>query len=160
MFTPPTDSLYKFLAIAGIVMVMWGVSYPWNKSYESKLEGAGLKVQIKEVGQRAEYLKSLYAHLSSENDALDINDKDFDAKKEAIRKRKMELYIQLLEAQNPIDKELAKLQVISEEEEKLYIIGWASILFGGVFAILGFSAWYIKIQRHIDREMAIDKNGS
>jgi hypothetical protein len=157
MITPPTDSLYKFIAIAGVVMILWGSAFPWNKAYELKLQAVDLDGKIHSVSQKAEQLKLQYAKLNSERKALDPKSEDFEVKKAAIKSEKMSLYIQMLEAQHPTDIDEKKLKVMHEAQVVYDRIGWASLIFGIVFVIFGFAAWYIKIQRHLDIEVSSPK---
>ena len=152
MLTPPTDSLYKFCAIAGLVMALWGGAFPWNKGYEAKLEAAQLRAQIKAVGQKAEQLQAQYDELTREQKALTSSSAS-ETEREEIRAKKRDLFIKLIEATNPVDTGLERLQVVEEAVITYQQIGWASILLGGVFMLGGFMAWYFRIQRYIDRDM-------
>lgn len=157
MITPPTDSLYKFVAIAGVIMILWGSAFPWNKAYELKLQAVELDGRIQSVSQKAEQLKLQYDKLTSERKALDPKSEDYEIKKEAIKSKKMDLYIQMLESQNPTDIDIQKLKVMHEAQVVYNRVGWTSLLCGIVFVIFGFAAWYVKIQRHLDMEVSRSK---
>lgn len=38
MIQPPTDNLYKFMAIVGLLLWVGGALYPWTKAYELEKE--------------------------------------------------------------------------------------------------------------------------
>jgi len=46
MIQPPTDNLYKFMAIIGLLMWVGGAIYPWTKLYEAEKEMVVLQAQI------------------------------------------------------------------------------------------------------------------
>lgn len=46
MIQPPTDNLYKFMAIVGLLLWVGGALYPWSKAYEIEKEVISLEAQI------------------------------------------------------------------------------------------------------------------
>lgn len=46
MIQPPTDNLYKFMAIFGLILWVAGVLYPWSKAYELELELLEVEAQV------------------------------------------------------------------------------------------------------------------
>ena len=155
MFTPPTDSLYKFIAIFGLIILGWGVVFPWQQSYDYKLKTVELKSIIDKSRNNAELLKEKYQLLVVERKRIeqDKNDPEAALKKAAIDTKKQQLYIELLESQHPVDEKIATIAVL---EEALFIykfLGFFSIFFGLLLTISGFCFWYAKVQKHIDCEM-------
>ena len=51
MLQPPTDNLYKFMAIIGLIIWVAGVWYPWTKAYEVEKEHITLEAEIKHAQQ-------------------------------------------------------------------------------------------------------------
>ena len=47
MLQPPTDNLYKFMAIIGLMLWIGGVLYPWTKAYEVEREIIMLEAEVK-----------------------------------------------------------------------------------------------------------------
>jgi len=47
MLQPPTDNLYKFMAIIGLMLWIGGALYPWQKAYEMERELITLQAEIK-----------------------------------------------------------------------------------------------------------------
>ncbi|MCA2997687.1 MAG: hypothetical protein ING75_03700 [Rhodocyclaceae bacterium] len=148
MISAPTDSLYKFLAIAGVVMVLWGAAFPWNKAYEARLEGAVLRADIRVVGEKAVQLKGQNDELSRQLEAA--NDESL---KQALRAKKRDLYIQLIEAQHPVNIGLEKVKVVDEANQMYMRIGWISVTGGAALTLIGFVAWYFRIQQYVDRDV-------
>ena len=60
MISPPTDSLYKFIAISGVVLFLWGAAFPWNKAYELKLQSIDLAGKIEIASHQAQKLNEKY----------------------------------------------------------------------------------------------------
>ncbi len=154
MLTPPTDSLYKFIAIAGIVMVLWGAAFPWNKANEYGLQAVELRSAIKATGEKSRILQLQYDQLTQKGKTLTPQSQDYAAEKQAIENHKMKLYLELLATQNPVDIKSEKLKVLEEAQITYRNIGWASLAAGILFTLVGFFLWYTKIQRHVDAQTA------
>ena len=52
MLQPPTDNLYKFMAIVGLILWVGGALYPWTKAYEVEKELITLEAEIKHVQEQ------------------------------------------------------------------------------------------------------------
>lgn len=153
----PTDSLYKFLAIAGIAMIMWGVAFPWNKSYDYRIQLAGLDYQTKIMSVKMTQLEDQYRALTIEAENIDQNSKDYEIKSQTIRQLKTKIYAQSLELRLPQYKERQKLAVSMQAQELYAELGIICITSGSILGLIGFVAWYTKIQRHIDKELCPKK---
>jgi hypothetical protein len=49
MFSPPTDNLYKFLAIFGLIIVMYSIYYPFQKLRELRFLAVETKTEMELV---------------------------------------------------------------------------------------------------------------
>ena len=150
MLSPPTDSLYKFVAITGVAMVLWGAAFPWSKAYEAKLESVQVRGDIKAAGAIAAQLQVQIDELTAQlKDGQRVS--EFDA--EGIRARQRDLLLKLLEANRPADVGIEKLKVIDGANATYERLGWASVLVGSIFAVTGFVTWYIRVQRYVDESI-------
>ena len=52
MLQPPTDNLYKFMAIIGLILWVGGALYPWTKAYEVEKELITLGAEIKHAQEQ------------------------------------------------------------------------------------------------------------
>ena len=52
MLQPPTDNLYKFMAIFGLILWIGGALYPWTKAYEVEKELITLEAEIKHAQEQ------------------------------------------------------------------------------------------------------------
>lgn len=43
---PPTDNLYKFMAILGLLLFVGGTIYPWTKAYELEIRVIELTAEV------------------------------------------------------------------------------------------------------------------
>ena len=70
MLNLPTDNLYKFLAISGLVIAMFSVYYPFQKSHELQFliveQKAELELQKYQMGRYDEKFKLQEEQLSTE----------------------------------------------------------------------------------------------
>jgi len=153
MLMPPTDSLYKFFAIAGLVMIIWGAAFPWDKAYETQLASAQLRAEVKANGELAKQLQGQYGELTKELQRLGAAHVVDAAAIHSLRVEKRELFIKQLEALHPIDVALEKAEVVEKANKTYERLGWISIVIGIIMTLSGFLAWYYKIQRYVDRDM-------
>ena len=151
MISPPTDSLYKFVAISGIVLIIWGLSFPWSKSYEFELETEELASKTTINKEMAEILRTEAEQIGNEIRELTKESKD-STQLPKLRMRQRDIQIQLVEAQASVDSALARQQVLKKANDTYRQIGLGSSLVGGLFVLLGFIAWYTRLQRYIDRD--------
>lgn len=149
MITAPTDSLYKFLAIVGVVMVLWGVIFPWKKSLDYNLKLAELKTEIEYCSLKAKEYETAYKLIS--NNADQSNGVVNSNNEVSIKKR--DLYIKYLESQMPLDKKIQTLSIIKETQIQYKLVGLASVAIGLIITIFGFYFWYTKIQKYVDQEI-------
>lgn len=152
MIAPPTDSLYKFAAIVGLVMVLWGVAFPWNKSHELRIEVAELKALGDETRMKGDRLRDEFEMLSGKLEAILESDGD-KSEIQDIREQKREVYIKLLETVHPFDSRLERIKVLQDVIETYRIVGWSSVIVGTVFMVFGFITWYFRVQQYLDRDL-------
>lgn len=151
MISPPTDSLYKFLSITGLVILLWGATFPWQKSYEYRLEEANLLALVTNLGNKQEYLEERFDSLEKskiniENNKTKNNEKSI----LKIEREQNEIQVEIIDIENKINTKVATMKVLKEALDTYQIIGWLSVGIGFLLTVLGFYYWYVKVQRHID----------
>lgn len=52
MLQPPTDNLYKFMAIIGLIFWVGGALYPWAKAYEVEKELITLEAEVQHAQEQ------------------------------------------------------------------------------------------------------------
>ena len=158
MISPPTDSLYKFLAISGLVTVGWSVAFPWDKHLEYELKVAEVKAEVQKSKLKVERLDSQYKSLLDEESKLQAerSEQDRKLKLAAIEGRKQKLYIEMLEAQQPVDERVEALKVLQDALRSYYLMGLVSTIAGLILAVAGFFLWYGRVQRYVDVKLRQD----
>lgn len=150
MMQPPTDNLYKFLAIFGLVIAITGAVGAYQALaelrahlIESSYQGAkALQAQALAISNRLSLLTALEA-------AAKKGDK---AKfKELERKWKFD------QGEQVANTELKKLQelrdLFAERSRMLSALGLLGVLFGAALSVIGFYFWYVRVQIHLDAKL-------
>lgn len=142
----PTDSLYKFLAIGGILLIAVAnyVSFQTTASMQD--------VRYKEN----------QAHLARQleriNNAVDGVRKDHEEKAERTRELKVALDSITQYGQMEMKDVQARIKEMETESKALISkMGWLNLLGFGI-AGLGFVAWWFRIQRHQDETIRIERD--
>jgi DNA repair exonuclease SbcCD ATPase subunit len=158
----PTDNLYKFLAISGIIIFL--ISYlPLFHSYKLNLQLARLEGESKAVKEEREWLfsdanevRNELQNLTKQLSEIQKDRKVTEGAEETLKKKleekvaKLLEYTQLLHKQSlktiEIDTKLEELRVhiaMLKTEANLSISGH---IIGAILALVGFSLWYKKLQ--------------
>ena len=154
MFAPPTDNLYKFLSIFGMVIILASV----GGAYQSQQEWLA---SIREA--RFVRAKVAEAYLLVNRDRMALWRQIDEASKKGEGKRAEELRAELdkLDARDvPIDRspELKKQdelsQALYEHTQFMLIIAGIGFAAGVLMTAVGFQLWYSRVQVHLDRKLA------
>jgi hypothetical protein len=161
----PTDNLYKFCAVSGVVLLLFGATFPVQKLFETQdnldrveTEIAILKAQTSAFQEEAQRLKSDAVSLQKDIAAAEANPRNADV--EALRARNATANTSLSAA----SKEVHQLRIMSIREKGnvdhvkhlvyrvwLYITAAAAFMFGGLsLARFGFLHWYYRVQKPSD----------
>ncbi|MGN6280357.1 hypothetical protein [Frateuria sp.] len=139
--TLPTDNLYKFMALAGIVLMLFSVVYPFQRLQELEIRAIDSRTQLAIVGQRV-------ALLQFQVKAMEKDPAATDEKILALRSKSTDLGIEALRGVGENKKNEALLSQL-----RLFAgISLFTSLGGLVLAIAGFLLWYLRIQKPSDRQ--------
>jgi len=139
-FEIPTDNLYKFIAISGILIILACLIFPGRYAFELMLEAEVIHGQIQLAEQN---LKVIETELDSPHIPMDAEDLKKIENLRALRKESIDKSFQL-----DIDNELLK--------KKLKYLNWVLFLaipfcfFGLFLACKGFYLWKTKLQKYQD----------
>ncbi len=175
-FQPPTDNLYKFMAVSGIVLIIAGFFVPpvfflqAGMEYLTQLRGSDeLKVQRKFTAERLETLKLRGDRAKEELKRLGelkVPSNSAEADKLESRKKEAEHEIESIEdASHELSLNLALKQAQTDYEEmvsfnrrlsaRMFVLGgWIVGLMGFFFSFIGFRRWYKRLQKFQDRLVA------
>jgi len=162
MLNLPTDNLYKFLAISGLVIVMFSIYYPFQKDHELKFLLIDIDSEIKLKELQITYLETKSGLLKQELDKIEkmLNENDQIPDKELHRTKMQTMYddfyksvLELHKSNINIIKDTEKSQLLNKELEVYKIIGIVSLVLGIIVMVGGFWVWYIKVQRPADNQL-------
>ena len=141
--TIPTDNLYKFLALGGLLLVVTSVLFPFYQQTELSLKKNEVEVAFEKLSLKVEALNSRNKSLLDSEMNHGPPPKDID-EKQKIRDR--EYKEQKVEVEGK-----KRALIIFKEDLEFYlhykIIG---ITVGGFLSLIGFILWYFLVQRPID----------
>jgi hypothetical protein len=180
VFQPPTDNLYKFMAVSGIVLIVAGVLgppvffQPTGIEYLAQLRGSEeLQVQEKFTNERLETLKQRGLQAIEEKKRLQKRLDGLKATPNSPAVDKLEGRIK--EANHEIESTadaahdlslnlaLKRAQIRYEETVSInrrrtarlfLLLGWGAGLTGIFFSFVGFRRWYKRLQQFQDRVVA------
>lgn len=150
MITPPTDSLYKFIALFGLAILAWGLTFSAPLESDYRLKVAELDATTQAYAAQSK-LKTNFA------DELEARQEDVGgdlAKWQKFEDEKTALRLEIIKMSGDLTVQEYKLRALREELEWSRLLGLLARWGGALLAIAGFVLWYLKIQVHIDRKAA------
>jgi hypothetical protein len=141
----PTDNLYKFLAIFGLVIFIISYFYPIYLVNDLKVLATDLKMDEKYLYEKLN--KELYQskHLLESKDTLKNKQLILELFNENI------ITIDSLENEaNQYEKRVENYNIKSKQVERWLDNALAGKLIGLMLMIIGFSLWYFKLQKYQD----------
>lgn len=159
----PTDSIYKFVALAGLILFLISPIYYQFFSRDVLLKNIGLRAEMQRMKKEVEFLKE---------DTILLRE-DIQAKKQdgSVSQEKHQNAGEKVEELNQKTRETElksiELQRITNGvfvyNDQLALLRWSSVI--GVIAgilmlVLGFYLWYTRIQLYQDKILisAVQKN--
>ena len=157
MISPPTDRLHKFLAIAGISLILFGVTWPLTKYSEAELEQINMAEKMDETKYAHDRFVQIVKEATSSMDRFykggscgvsglkdDISKVEFRKAYKAfleqepeVRKLEKEMYGALIQY-----KKHSKLAEHYEHMKKVWFsIGALCVLIGMNLSFIGFRQW-------------------
>jgi hypothetical protein len=162
MFSPPTDNLYKFLAISGLIIVMFSSYYPFQKFHELSLLLIEVQADFEIAELQGHYSKNKLSLLEHQLDNLrkKLDTMEEGPNKEVVFEKLQGVYDDFYKVALESGKSSlnalkgSKKSKLLHEDNKLYydmfLYGW---LFGSIFAVSGFLLWYTRLHRPTDNQM-------
>ena len=140
----PTDNLYKFVAISGLALCAFAVTYPTSKALELKNSAIETHAQIRK--------------LQIELDGLSA---DVDAfKSKAPEQRRQEEHAALSKSLKAIQLKKVDIDAAVEKLDLNRDWAWAYLLFAAIAGLVGsiattrgFRLWYNRVQRPQDQKL-------
>jgi hypothetical protein len=179
--TPPTDNLYKFLAISGLAVVLVSATYPTYLYFDLDQQSLEIQRDTELLSFEVDQLNDISRAIDQTEARVDARMKDVDeqieklkrgeitqeaafaannqAKAEiaTLREQATKLRDKARESQrNDIDRKLKLRQydLLRERATTIAILGFVGIAVGLVTTVAGFSLWYSRMQRFQDEILA------
>ncbi len=147
----PTDNLYKFLAITGLILILISVIYPEMETHEIDRMLKETKTELNILKREEEYL-NLERRLLLEDNQAQTNTRSIQ-KSEDINRRRLELERKLMEIEKKRIQMFGQIDQITLLINRLRLIfrfSTVGLILGIILTIAGFYFWYIKVQRYQD----------
>jgi hypothetical protein len=156
----PTDNLYKFIALSGLVLMLFSATYPVHQVFELRERKAQTDEEVEVLRIEVTALMEKVARLEKEVDAFDKETKEAretDRDKDLVKSRAAEFRArsaEIRQANLELEMRSARLAVkhrlLSDIATNVLIVIVVLGVFGtaGLFmASWGFRAWYFRVQR-------------
>lgn len=161
----PTDNLYKFCAVSGVVLLLFGATFPVQKLFETQNNVDRARTEINILAQQVAFLAedqgSLHADLSELENKTDAavanlasaNLPSLRARTATVRKtvntvseNRRQLLLSSIRLKGNVDHATHLIHRMW-----LYIAGAAMFMFGGLaLSRFGFMRWYDRVQKPAD----------
>ena len=141
--TFPTDNLYKFLAISGLVTLAFTAVFPFFILRQVSLELVSVKSEIAAIKLEAEHLENLLKLAKETPEYL--------AEATEILERNSQLLLKMQE----LDGKNEELRFRNDEISKYTLLLIALFLGSSIATAVGFRLWYTKLQRYQDQAVAL-----
>ncbi len=135
----PTDNLYKFLAISGLVIIITCLYLPYK--------------QIREIDLKYIELKSETQLLEEKNYILNVKKKLVEDIKSSTSEDALKILnerAELLQEAPIISKRWEQLIYLNNEKKELRKITNVGLGFGVIITFIGFFQWYRRLQKYQD----------
>lgn len=136
----PTDNLYKFIALAGLVLIIFSAYIDYTKGMEMSLAVEELKGQLEIDKAESQYIEPQISEAAKQNDAP--------AYRKLIREREKQKAV--------VDAKLATVKFQSKVYFWLRRVLVTAYIVGAGVSFFGFLLWYIKVQRHLDAAIRLE----
>ncbi|MEL4428890.1 hypothetical protein [Shewanella mangrovisoli] len=157
MLTPPTDNLYKFMAIFGLIIVFSSAAFWWKSSDEFDQFFDANTDYVNNIFKGGD----AYTKFANEtNKGIDIYNSVRGDWSKLTEKQKEDLAIIMKESEKLRDdadqiingnpaKRIA-LQSRTERYQLAKVVSFIGIAFGSIVSAMGFFLWHTRLQKYID----------
>jgi hypothetical protein len=136
----PTDNLYKFLAIGGLVVFIFSIVYPTGKLLELEFQLADFKAGREKINIERNFL----------NKEIEILEKKESVGSNEIKVIRDKLLQQELKEAD-FNAQAEKIQVSFKWIQDFQWLAIIGSLLGVILEAIGFTAWYLRVQHPQDQ---------
>jgi hypothetical protein len=146
MISPPTDSLYKFIALSGLAILAWGFTFSAPLEADLRVKEAELVAFTKTGKLEMDTYAAQNERLSKRQERLPERSKEW----QDIDAQLTTLAIKMIKLEGELNVQETKAASISDELKRYQSLGPVARWGGCFMAVLGFFLWYVRIQRYLD----------
>lgn len=156
----PHDNIYKFIAFSGLLLTLFLIVYPANlreevltqvaeNEYKSQIDSLKMKAWIKEIGE----LKNVVSKIEKPQPNTFVMTQSVAAKLDClvvrVNKQSNEVAMANLES-----KRRQKLfEILFEKLKDISKFQFVGSIIGALMFFGGLAAWYLQIQRYVDKKL-------
>lgn len=148
MVPTPTDSLYKFVALSGLAVVLISLYYPAEQVRELQIQQIDIEASVANIEYENLILKQKAAFLEKQIDQADDDEVSRD-----LHEERYQAELALNQKLNTAKASTEKLKILRSDCELYVALSWARLLIGLAMSIIGFCLWYFRVQRHLDQKL-------
>jgi hypothetical protein len=147
MIQPPTDKLYKFMAVAGIALVIFGITYPIDRYHDAELS------RIDAIEKAQIYANSYEQYAAKVNEGIKLQNKilaeglkgnEAEKIRKEIRSKIPDMDIlnnEVQDAKANLDKNIALMEHYHFMRNLWFTLGTICIIGGCILCFVGFKEW-------------------
>ena len=139
----PTDNLYKFMAIAGLALIIISVIIPLWIIHDLKIKGYDLKIEMAIIDVEAKsFEKQFQLHTQVPHNKKELSDHSH-----------KQYFATVLDMEKNIAKtkgQVDKLEFLRSEIQKMRVIIALGLGLGLILTFNGFRLWYSRLQKYQD----------
>ena len=136
----PTDNLYKFIALAGLALMMLSVYLDYTKGIDISLAVEQLKGDLEVDKAESRYLQTQILEAIDKSNSLAVRQ----LTREADKQRAV------------VDAKLATVTFQVKAYASLSKVLTSTFFAGIGISIFGFLLWYVRVQRHLDAALRLE----
>ncbi|SHO46819.1 hypothetical protein SAMN02745220_01651 [Desulfopila aestuarii DSM 18488] len=156
----PTDNLYKFIAISGLIILLLSIVLPlyWSNDLQSKAIELGTEIAVLQMKNDllGEDVRKVEKQLSTTENSNGVIGKETKQLHEKSKNDLRSIQFSTIEIKGKINLQEYYLKML----KKISIYAFLGIVIGLILSIYGFKFWYIKLQQPLDLQLysIINKN--
>jgi hypothetical protein len=162
VITPPTDNLYKFMAIAGVILMIgpWFIILPeyravTARTYEVQRQHAALEGEI----QRGEAAQTLAQKRADDLAAKQPRTAAEDEELKQLAMTQSSSFAEVRAKTRQLGLHQEETSQLLDDVSLMMSVGAATSAAGVLLATAGFALWYFRLQRYEDRSVATGRTG-
>ena len=152
----PTDSLYKFMATTGVVILLVSIIFPLYvrrrltfRLYDIEKDISILELKVDYATEETNRIKERISTIKNSGQSSNADIDSIEADNDQMQKNHRDIDIFLENTKC----EMNKAQYLVQSIKNMAIISWAGVIVGGSLSVSGFYLWYVRLQAYVDNSI-------